>query len=120
MSKGSPIIADSLVAMTKRNLKHVACRDPTMWQPLIQDRQFLAWLVKVPLENEQMRARQISAQQINKLEELWKVWLQNKGGRWFGAWLLVGIWYHDVRVNVSRADVRLWANDNNVRPVNDV
>ena len=44
-----------------------------MWQPLIQDRQFLSWLVKTPSENEQMRARQISAQQLNKLEELWKV-----------------------------------------------
>ena len=48
------------------------CRDPSQWQPLIQDRQFLAWLVKVPSEQEQLRARQISAQQINKLEELWK------------------------------------------------
>ena len=47
-------------------------RDPSQWQPLIQDRQFLAWLVKVPSDNEQMRGRQISAQQINKLEELWK------------------------------------------------
>ena len=48
-------------------------RDPSQWQPLIQDRQFLPWLVKVPSEQEQLRARQISAQQINKLEELWKV-----------------------------------------------
>ena len=47
-------------------------RDPSQWQPLIQDRQFLPWLVKVPSEQEQLRARQISAQQINKLEELWK------------------------------------------------
>ena len=48
-------------------------RDPNQWQPLIQDRQFLAWLVKVPSDQDQLRARQISAQQINKLEELWKV-----------------------------------------------
>ena len=48
-------------------------RDPSQWQPLIQDRQFLPWLVKVPSEQEQLRARQVSAQQINKLEELWKV-----------------------------------------------
>jgi len=46
--------------------------DPTQWQPLIQDRQFLPWLVKVPSDAEQLRARQISAQQINRLEELWK------------------------------------------------
>ena len=47
-------------------------RDPNQWQPLIQDRQFLSWLVKVPSDQEQMRSRQITAQQINKLEELWK------------------------------------------------
>uniref|UniRef100_A0A0V0J7I1 Regulator of nonsense transcripts 1 n=1 Tax=Schistocephalus solidus TaxID=70667 RepID=A0A0V0J7I1_SCHSO len=46
--------------------------DPTQWQPLIQGRQFLSWLVKVPSEEEQAKARQISAQQINRLEELWK------------------------------------------------
>lgn len=46
--------------------------DLKQWQPLIDDRSFLPWLVKVPSEQEQMRARQISAQQINKLEELWK------------------------------------------------
>nr|CDS17643.1 regulator of nonsense transcripts 1 [Echinococcus granulosus] len=46
--------------------------DPTQWQPLIQDRQFLSWLVKVPSDEEQAKARQISAQQINRLEELWK------------------------------------------------
>lgn len=42
------------------------------WKPLIEDRSFLSWLVKIPSEQEQFRARQITAQQINKLEELWK------------------------------------------------
>uniref|UniRef100_A0A6V7QUW1 Uncharacterized protein n=1 Tax=Ananas comosus var. bracteatus TaxID=296719 RepID=A0A6V7QUW1_ANACO len=47
--------------------------DLSQWCPLIDDRCFLQWLVKVvPSEQEQLRARQISAQQINKLEELWK------------------------------------------------
>ncbi|XP_024518735.1 regulator of nonsense transcripts 1 homolog [Selaginella moellendorffii] len=46
--------------------------DLSQWQPLIDDRCFLHWLVKVPSEQEQLRARQISAQQINKVEELWK------------------------------------------------
>ncbi|CAG5132003.1 unnamed protein product [Candidula unifasciata] len=46
--------------------------DPAQWQPLINDRSFLSWLVKVPSEQDQLRARQITAQQINKLEELWK------------------------------------------------
>ncbi|CAF1360836.1 unnamed protein product [Rotaria magnacalcarata] len=46
--------------------------DPSQWQPLIQDRCFLTWLVKIPSEQEQLRARQITAQMINRLEELWK------------------------------------------------
>jgi regulator of nonsense transcripts 1 len=73
-----PAKADSVVVLLCRqpcaassNFKDMNW-DPSQWQPLIQDRQFLAWLVKVPMEQEQLRARQISAQQINKLEELWK------------------------------------------------
>ncbi|OWF39025.1 Regulator of nonsense transcripts 1 [Mizuhopecten yessoensis] len=73
-----PAKADSVVVLlcrqpcaTLTNLKDMNW-DPSQWQPLIQDRQFLAWLVKVPSDQEQMRGRQISAQQINKLEELWK------------------------------------------------
>lgn len=46
--------------------------DPEQWKPLISDRALLPWLVRVPSEAEQLRARQITAQQINKLEELWK------------------------------------------------
>jgi len=46
--------------------------DLSQWCPLIDDRCFLQWLVKIPSEQEQLRARHISAQQINKVEELWK------------------------------------------------
>eukprot|EP00898_Chlorokybus_atmophyticus_P007745 jgi/Chlat1/7972/Chrsp69S00590 len=46
--------------------------DLSQWTPLFDDRSFLPWLVKVPSEQEQLRARQISAQQINRIEELWK------------------------------------------------
>jgi regulator of nonsense transcripts 1 len=46
--------------------------DLAQWQPLIEDRQFLPWLVKIPDAREQMRARPITAAQVNKLEELWK------------------------------------------------
>lgn len=42
------------------------------WKPLIHDRQLLSWLVKVPSEQEQLRSRQVTAAQINRLEELWK------------------------------------------------
>ena len=43
-----------------------------LWAPLIDDRSFLSWLVKPPSENEQLRSRQISFQQINRLEDLWR------------------------------------------------
>ncbi|XP_050403734.1 regulator of nonsense transcripts 1 [Patella vulgata] len=73
-----PAKADSVVVLlcrhpcaTLSNLKDMNW-DPTQWLPLIQDRQFLSWLVKVPTDQDQLRARQITAQQINKLEELWK------------------------------------------------
>ncbi|CAD6893647.1 unnamed protein product [Tilletia caries] len=46
--------------------------DTSQWAPLIDDRCFLTWLVKMPSEQEQLRARQISFHQINRLEELWK------------------------------------------------
>mmetsp|Transcript_18544 Transcript_18544/g.43511 ORF Transcript_18544/g.43511 Transcript_18544/m.43511 type:complete len:1145 (-) Transcript_18544:185-3619(-) len=47
--------------------------DLSQWLPLIDtNKSFLSWLVKVPSEQEQARARQITSAQINKLEELWK------------------------------------------------
>ncbi|CAK9299184.1 unnamed protein product [Gordionus sp. m RMFG-2023] len=73
-----PAKADSVVVLLCRQPCATSCNvkdmnwDPTQWQPLINDRCFLSWLVKIPSEQEQLRARQISAQQINKLEELWK------------------------------------------------
>ncbi|KAK9466859.1 P-loop containing nucleoside triphosphate hydrolase protein [Lipomyces arxii] len=46
--------------------------DTTQWQPLIEDRSFLSWLIAVPSESEQLRARPVSAGEIAKLEEIWK------------------------------------------------
>lgn len=46
--------------------------DPSEWQPLIQDKQFLSWLVKPPSEEETSRARQVTLAQITKLEQLWQ------------------------------------------------
>lgn len=74
------------ISATTDSVVVLLCRDPCLnvnalkdmnwdlsqWCPLIDDRCFLPWLVKVPYEQEQLRARQISAQQINKIEELWK------------------------------------------------
>jgi regulator of nonsense transcripts 1 len=48
-------------------------RDVNQWLPLIEDRHFLHWLVRPPSEKELLRARQLSAPQLQKLEELWKL-----------------------------------------------
>ena len=46
--------------------------DTSKWQPLIEDRSFLPWLVNNPSDQEQMRARHLSPQVIARLEEMWK------------------------------------------------
>ncbi|CAO1597754.1 ATP-dependent RNA helicase [Xanthoria calcicola] len=46
--------------------------DISKWQPLIEDRSFLPWLVSSPSDQEQLRARHLSPQMIAKLEEMWK------------------------------------------------
>jgi regulator of nonsense transcripts 1 len=46
--------------------------DTSRWQPLIEDRSFLPWLVAAPTDAEQLRARHLSPQMISRLEELWK------------------------------------------------
>lgn len=46
--------------------------DTSRWQPLIEDRSFLSWLVSAPSDQEQLRARHLSPQMIAKLEEMWK------------------------------------------------
>ncbi|KAH9824487.1 regulator of nonsense transcripts 1 [Teratosphaeria destructans] len=46
--------------------------DTSKWQPLIEDRTFLSWLVSVPTDQEQMRARHLAPQVIARLEEMWK------------------------------------------------
>ncbi|KAJ5247534.1 hypothetical protein N7468_002517 [Penicillium chermesinum] len=46
--------------------------DTSRWQPLIEDRSFLPWLVGTPTDQEQLRARHLSPQLIARLEELWK------------------------------------------------
>ncbi len=40
------------------------------WTPVIQDRQFVPWLVKEPEETQEMM--QLTTAQINRLEDLWK------------------------------------------------
>eukprot|EP00899_Mesostigma_viride_P002385 jgi/Mesvir1/12147/Mv00399-RA.2 len=47
--------------------------DLSQWLPLLDgDKAFLPWLVKVPSEAEQLRARHVVSKQINDLEDIWK------------------------------------------------
>ncbi|KAJ1976709.1 ATP-dependent RNA helicase, partial [Dimargaris verticillata] len=46
--------------------------DVSQWLPLIDDRCFLSWLVTMPSEQEQLRARQVNTQQITRLEDAWR------------------------------------------------
>ncbi|KAK4148020.1 P-loop containing nucleoside triphosphate hydrolase protein [Dichotomopilus funicola] len=46
--------------------------DISRWQPLIEDRSFLNWLVQPPTDTEQLRARHLTPPMIAKLEEVWK------------------------------------------------
>ena len=61
-----PAKADSVVVLLCRvcveqvgSLKEMGW-DLTEWLPLIQDRRLLPWLVKVPTEQQQLRARQVA------------------------------------------------------------
>ncbi|KAJ3020935.1 hypothetical protein HKX48_009468 [Thoreauomyces humboldtii] len=45
--------------------------DLSQWLPLIEDRSFLSWLVKIPSDHEQLRARHIVPSQIAALEDRW-------------------------------------------------
>ena len=46
--------------------------DGANWQPLIRDRELLDWLVQYPQQIELTKSRQITTEQMNGLEELWK------------------------------------------------
>lgn len=71
-----PAKSESVVVLLCRTICANANKDmywdPAQWQPIIQNRQFLSWLVKVPSEEQQSKARQINPQQISRLEEMWK------------------------------------------------
>uniref|UniRef100_A0A7S0NU20 Upf1 domain-containing protein n=1 Tax=Calcidiscus leptoporus TaxID=127549 RepID=A0A7S0NU20_9EUKA len=46
--------------------------DLSKWAPLVQEKEFVQWLVKKPTEVEASRARHVNVAQINRLEELWR------------------------------------------------
>ena len=73
-----PSRADSVVVLLCRepclnstsSLKENPNWDLTQWQPLIEERSFLPWLVRVPEDEED--ARPLAVSMINQLEDLWK------------------------------------------------
>ncbi|KAG7092951.1 hypothetical protein E1B28_009253 [Marasmius oreades] len=71
-----PAKSDTVVVLLCRQPCSAISKDiswnSALWAPLIDDRSFLSWLVKPPSETEQLRSRQISFDQINRLEELWR------------------------------------------------
>lgn len=46
--------------------------DSSCWNPLIKDKAIVDWIVSTPSEREQVRARQITTEQISMLEDLWR------------------------------------------------
>ena len=46
--------------------------DLSKWAPLVQEKEFVQWLVKKPSDAEALRARTLNVSQINRLEELWR------------------------------------------------
>ncbi|EAU88694.1 ATP dependent helicase [Coprinopsis cinerea okayama7 len=71
-----PAKSDTVVVLLCRQPCAAISKDiswnASLWAPLIDDRSFLSWLVKPPSEQEQLRSRQISFNQINRLEDLWR------------------------------------------------
>lgn len=71
-----PAKSDTVVVLLCRQPCAAISKDiswnASLWAPLIDDRSFLSWLVKPPTETEQLRSRQISFAQINRLEDLWR------------------------------------------------
>ncbi|KAI0277721.1 ATP dependent helicase [Russula aff. rugulosa BPL654] len=71
-----PAKSDTVVVLLCRQPCAAISKDiswnAALWAPLIDERSFLSWLVKPPSETEQLRSRQISFQQINRLEDLWR------------------------------------------------
>lgn len=71
--------ADSVVVMLCRiPCASLAAQKSTNWEaedwkPVISERQIVSWILKVPTQQQQLRCRQITAAQILRLEEMWKV-----------------------------------------------
>lgn len=72
------------------------------WQPIIEDRQFVRWLVKMPTDDERLRARRLTPQQVGSggaavvcVASQWgcaSLWFAQQNWRWVAmvpvAWQL--------------------------------
>lgn len=73
-----PAKGDAVVMLLCRNPCNYAANtkdvdwDASQWSPLIENRSFLSWFVSIPSAKQQKQVRPITAQQISKLEELWR------------------------------------------------
>mmetsp|Transcript_9231 Transcript_9231/g.27028 ORF Transcript_9231/g.27028 Transcript_9231/m.27028 type:complete len:763 (-) Transcript_9231:654-2942(-) len=72
-----PATSDSVVVLLCRDCLGLGALrdlgwDLEQWMPLIEDGAFVPWLVNVPSDQEQLRARQVTSKQIARIEELWK------------------------------------------------
>jgi regulator of nonsense transcripts 1 len=67
---------DGVVVLLCRNCLGIGALkeewDAESWTPLVRDRALVPWLVKVPDAEVEVRARHLSAAQIDRLEALWK------------------------------------------------
>ncbi|KXZ44312.1 hypothetical protein GPECTOR_69g405 [Gonium pectorale] len=103
-----PVKSENTVVLLARDTppNHPTIRDLNLdlsqWQPIVEDRGLVPWLVKQPGEQELLRARHLTLAQVNKLEELWKTRptagvddLDDKAGPEDGAAQPVALKYED-------------------------
>ena len=69
-----PVKEDLVVLLARdTDLNHTEYDwDQSKWAPLIQEKEFVHWLVKKPSDAEALRARNLNVTQIQKLEDLWR------------------------------------------------
>ena len=58
------------ICIQQKSIEEIGC-DVKRWTSIISDKAFLPWLLKIPSEKEQLRARQISTKEIIQLEDKW-------------------------------------------------
>ena len=72
-----PVLLDACKVIVTKSVRvcnccMTYCCPCLQWQPIIEDRQFVSWLVKVPSDEERLRGRRLTMAQLTALEELWK------------------------------------------------